>query len=366
MSPHAKNLHRPISKLPTKQHCQKVCNMILQSNPHIKNGYIYHRGKSSNEKDPAVESEHRADRYLFYLTGVEDPDYHVPIHIQTNQVYLITPTIADDEEYLWKCPPENPTQLLRLYDIDIVLEENDLFTLWHNNNNGTTTPIPPPDIIYTLSTTTDFSFIPTKYHTLINKKDLGFILDECRLIKFKWEIQLIRNACYASSQAHIALMKNAYPGQPEYELVALFKWICSRYGLSRQAYLPIVVSGKRTAVLHETRHNHSLPIDENAMVLVDAGGEQSCYSADITRCYPVTGKFSLEAKIIYEIVLKIQETVLSHLKPGIMWNDMEMLALRVLCEELCRIGILIGDIDELIELNIPTTFYYHSKPSIDR
>ncbi|CAO3628451.1 unnamed protein product [Cunninghamella blakesleeana] len=257
MSPHANNIRRPVPRLKTKQHCKKICDMILQSNPDISNGYIYHRIKNNNEKEPVIEPEYRADRYLFYLTGVEEPDYHVLIHINTTQVSLITPTIVDDD-YLWKCPPDKPSKLLKLYDVDKIIEESDLYDQWM---------ILQPSHIYTLNTT-DLSMIPEQYHScIINNDSLGRLLDESRLIKFQWEIQVIRQVCYASSQAHIALMKHAYPGQPEFELVALFKWICARYGVSRQAYLPIVVSGKRTAVLHETRHNYSLPTNKNALVL---------------------------------------------------------------------------------------------------
>ncbi|CAO3581283.1 unnamed protein product [Absidia cylindrospora] len=236
-----------------------------------------------------------------------------------------------------------------------------------------------PSTIYALDTTDTSAILPlfkSRLSTTINTTTTAIasnlsdlqpsgsllrqVLDECRLIKFSWEIKVLRQVAQASCQAHIALIRDAHPHQPEAELVALFHWICSRHGLSRQAYVPIVVSGKRTAVLHETRHNHCLPWNyPHAMVLVDAGGERLCYATDITRCFPVSGVFSMESRTIYEIVLKMQETVLANLKSGVMWADMEKLAIRILCQELCRIGILVGDEEELLELNIPTTFYFH-------
>ncbi|KAI8331905.1 peptidase M24, structural domain-containing protein [Chlamydoabsidia padenii] len=352
MSPHTVAPIRPYQKkLATKENCHKVCQGLLESCPQEKNGFIYHRGAVyANRHDTDIELDYRQESYFFYLTGVEDPGYHVLVDINTTKVHLITPSI-DSTECLWKCPPAAPNKLLRLYDIDSVHDEQDLDQLLYNVN---------PSTIYTLNTT-DTSLIPTCFKSRLNNgRLLRQVLDECRLIKSAWEIKLLRQVTQASSQAHIALMRDAHPYQPESELVALFHWICSRYGVTRQAYIPIVVSGKRTAVLHETRYKHCLPgNDPHAMVLVDAGGERFCYATDITRCYPVSGVFSNESRTIYEIVLKMQETVLANLKPGVMWSDMEQLAIRILCQELCRIGILIGDEEELLELKIPTTFYFH-------
>jgi Xaa-Pro dipeptidase len=168
---------------------------------------------------------------LSYLAlGVEDPGYHVIVDINTTMVYLFTPSI-DSTECLWKCPPAAPNKLLRLYDVDSVQDEQDLDQLLYELN---------PSTIYTLSTT-DTAMIPSVFQPRMNMHGcLRQVLDECRLIKSPWEIKLLRQVTQASSQAHVALMRDAHPHQPESELVALFHWICSRHGLTRQAYVSCV------------------------------------------------------------------------------------------------------------------------------
>jgi Xaa-Pro dipeptidase len=132
---------------------------------------------------------------------------------------------------------------------------------------------------------------------------------ESRLLKFPWEIQLIRKVTHLSSHAHITLMREVQFGKNESELQALFEWECARNGAGYQSYLPIVASGKHAATLHYTHNNKWLNRKDNPdmLLLVDAGGEKNCYGTDITRTYPVSGKFSPEAKTIYNIVLKMQQ-----------------------------------------------------------
>ncbi|ORX52406.1 Creatinase/aminopeptidase [Hesseltinella vesiculosa] len=256
----------------------------------------------------------------------------------------------DEYESMWKSPPGSPSQLIDRYDVDQVHEENDLHTILDALH---------PSTIYTLDIT-DTSMLPKHHHPSLNKTHLRPVMDECRLIKHPWEIKLLRQVCHASSKAHISLMQSTRKHRHEHKLRALFRCFIVLHGLSREAYIPIVLSGRRAAILHETLHHEPLPNDEHTIVLVDAGGERSCYGTDITRCYPANGKFSPEARTIYEIVLRMQETVLSHLKEGVMWADMEFLAKRVLCEELIRIGILQGDVDELMYLGVVHAFYFHS------
>lgn len=169
--------------------------------------------------------------FFFFTLGVEDPGYHVIVDINTTTVYLFTPSI-DSTECLWKCPPAAPNKLLRLYDVDSVEDEQDLDRLLYELN---------PSTIYTLNTT-DTSMVPPSFQPRMTSHGcLRQVLDECRLIKSPWEIKLLRQVTHASSQAHIALMRDAHPHQPESELVALFHWICSRHGLTRQAYVSVCV-----------------------------------------------------------------------------------------------------------------------------
>ncbi|KAI8073916.1 peptidase M24, structural domain-containing protein [Gongronella butleri] len=360
MAPHIVSFRRPYQRIQTKSHCAKICD-LLKKEAHAAaatdqvpqpNAIIYHRGAlDANRFDTDVELDYRQESYFFYLTGVEDPGYHVVIEVATNQVHLITPEM-DEIESLWKAPIDSPTKLLQKYDVDQVHDERELPQLIARLK---------PTVIYTLDIT-DTTLLPPMYASNADVTQLRAAMDECRLIKYVWEIQLLRQVCHASSRAHMALMQSTKYHRHESELMALFQWFCVRHGLSRQAYIPIVLSGRRASILHETRHHQNLPPsnDPHAIVLVDAGGERSCYGTDITRCYPANGKFSPEAKTIYEIVLRMQQSVLSSLKEGVMWADMEYLAKRILVEEMVRIGIMNGDVDMLMDRDCYLAFYYHS------
>lgn len=150
-------------------------------------------------------------------------------------------------------------------------------------------------------------FIPSLSSDQLNVVQLQLALNESRLIKFPWEIDMIRQVMHGSSKAHVHLIQKFKPGMTEARLAALFCYACAQYDIYKQAYLPIVASGPRAATLHYSKNNQKIPYGPHTLVLVDAGGERSCYGSDITRTFPVTGKFSNESKTIYSIVLKMQQ-----------------------------------------------------------
>jgi Xaa-Pro dipeptidase len=208
------------------------------------------------------------------------------------------PTISSTEQ-LWKGTPPTNEELLKKYDADHILTEKQFSKLLSNSN---------PDIIFTLDTT-DTSAIPTQLTKNIDQIQLRGAINEARLIKLPWEISILRYSAHVSSHAHISLMSqcgNTKNKLYEGELEAKFRWICSRNGLARQCYIPIIASGPRAAVLHYTDNDKLIPNNKHSLVLVDAGGEHLCYGSDITRTFPIQGKFSDEAKTIYNIVLGAQ------------------------------------------------------------
>ncbi|KAI9323059.1 peptidase M24, structural domain-containing protein [Dichotomocladium elegans] len=353
------------SKFPTRQHCLRV-KRLLDVSPDER-AMIYLRGATVSLRDDTdVELEFRQESNFFYLTGVEEPEFHVMIDLKSKPdegeddhdqlvVYLIPPTVPD-AEYVWKGIPDSPDELLKKFDVDKVMTEAEFgLHLVHHLR---------PTLIYLLDDKVDHTWLDTLYGD--NASNLKFstnalreAIHEARLIKFPWEIEEIRRATYVSSYAHLALMQ-ASVKTSERQLAAYFRWVTACYGLDRQAYIPIVASGPRAATLHYTRN--SMPLHQDALVLVDAGAEHRCYGSDVTRTFPVSGKFSPEglSKAIYNIVLAMQEEVLSRLAPGVEWLEMEKLAIKILCDNLIQLGILVGTREELIELGVPYAFYFHS------
>ncbi|KAI7872849.1 peptidase M24, structural domain-containing protein [Spinellus fusiger] len=348
MAPHPIPLTRP-EILATRQHCLRVKKLIQPDAQ--QRSIIYHRGRLGAVRDDTdVELDFRQESHFFYLTGVDEPGFHVVIDLETSKVYLIPPIIPESD-IVWNGSPDSPAELLRKYDVDEIVSESNLSDLLCNLN---------PETVHLLDTTDKQALytagIPEKK---ISTCHLRNALNEARLKKFSWEIDMIRLAVQGSCLAHKALMQQTKPELSEAHLEALFRWVCARNGMPRQAYIPIIASGPRATTLHYTRNNQIIPSDPHTLVLVDAGGERRCYGSDVTRTFPATGIFSPEAKTVYDIVLKIQESVLSRLRPGVLWSDLEKLAIQILCAELIRIEVLIGDRDELISLGVPHAFFIH-------
>ncbi|KAG2179860.1 hypothetical protein INT43_003646 [Umbelopsis isabellina] len=333
--------------LRTKQHCLNVKQLMNQES-----GIIYLRGALNILRDDTdVEMKFRQESNFFYLAGVNEAGFQFVFDFSSHVSYLIAPFIPEAEK-MWKGEPDTVEEMLSKYDVDQVVYENDLSRLIKALN---------PPTVFVLDTTDTAPIANAVSKEKIDSTSLKPAMYESRLIKFPWEVQLIRKVTHISSHAHITLMREVQFGKNESEIQALFEWECARNGAGYQSYLPIVASGKNAATLHYTHNNKWLNRNDNPhmLLLVDAGGERNCYGTDITRTYPVSGTFSPEAKAIYNIVLKMQQAVLDRLRPGTMWTEMQNLVIRILCQELIRIGILVGDQDEILKLGLTRAFYFH-------
>lgn len=188
--------------------------------------------------------------------------------------------------------------------------------------------------------------------------DLEPILSEMRLFKSDSEIELMRRAANISVNAHKRAMQACKEMEHEYQLEAELIYEFSRHGCRSVAYDPIVGSGENACILHYTDNNK--PLRSGDLVLIDAGGEYGNYAADITRTFPVNGKFSPEQKSIYELVLKAQKAGIAAIKPGLPWNAVQQIMVRILTAGLCELDILHGSVDELIEKEAYKPFYMHN------
>lgn len=188
--------------------------------------------------------------------------------------------------------------------------------------------------------------------------DLEPVLGEMRLFKSDAELDLMRQAASISVKAHEQAMRRCKHLEHEYQLEAELIYEFSRHGCRSVAYDPIVGCGENACVLHYTENNK--PLDQHSLVLIDAGGEYENYAADITRTFPINGKFSPEQKSIYELVLKAQKAGIAAVKPGLPWNAVQQIMVRILTEGLCALGILQGDADELVAREAYKPFYMHN------
>jgi len=186
---------------------------------------------------------------------------------------------------------------------------------------------------------------------------LDHLLHDMRLYKSKKEIQLMREAGRISAQAHKAAMQVCRPGMMEYQLEAVYLNHFMQHGCRSPAYSSIVGGGANACVLHYIENNQ--PLVDGDLVLVDAGAEYQNYAGDITRTFPVNGRFSEAQKQVYQIVLDAQLAAIEAVKPGNHWDDPHAAAVRVLTQGLVKLGVLKGRTDKLIKDGAYRPYYMH-------
>lgn len=190
--------------------------------------------------------------------------------------------------------------------------------------------------------------------SITDSRPLG---NEMRLIKDNAEIAIMREAGRISAQAHCLAMKAAQEGVTEYQLEAEILYHFAKNGARQPAYASIVGAGDNACILHYTENEDVL--QDGELVLIDAGCELHGYAADITRTFPVSGKFSEAQQALYQIVLDSQEAAIAQCVPGNTFEDAKQACLHVLVSGLVKLGILNGDIDSLIKEEAYKPFFMH-------
>ena len=183
------------------------------------------------------------------------------------------------------------------------------------------------------------------------------ILAAMRLVKDPLEQDLLREASRISANAHRAAMARVAPGRHEWDLKAAMVEVCLSRGAPRTAYPSIVASGRNSVVLHYERDDKRL--EDGEILVNDTGCEYSMYAADVTRSYPVSGRFSAEQRKIYDIVLAAQKTGFAAVKPGTPFKDVHNATVRVVVDGLLKLKILSGDREEIIRTRAYQKFYPH-------
>ena len=183
------------------------------------------------------------------------------------------------------------------------------------------------------------------------------MLSEMRLIKSTAEIALIQQACHISALAHIRAMKQTRPNRYEMEIEGEIQHEFNRFGARFPSYNSIVASGENACVLHYDEN--SAVMKDGDLLLIDAGAEFAYYAGDITRTFPVNGKFSESQKAIYELVLKAQKEAIKLLVPNNSIKIVNDRVMEIFTEGLVELGILKGDVKTLIEQKACRQFYMH-------
>ncbi|NNH37139.1 Xaa-Pro aminopeptidase [Acinetobacter terrae] len=189
-----------------------------------------------------------------------------------------------------------------------------------------------------------------------NVIQLDRILDEMRLHKSEKEIKLMQLASNISSEAHTRAMQTVRPGMMEYALEAEINYIFGKNGCV-PSYNSIVGGGANACILHYVENDKAL--NDGDLVLIDAACEYQLYASDITRTFPVNGKFSPEQKALYELILKAQLAAIDAVRIGNSYKEPHHVAVRIMVEGLVELGLMKGDIEEIIRTESFRQFYMH-------
>jgi len=311
-----------------------------------------------------VQYAFRQDSDFFYLTGFNEPEavaVLTPDHQEHRFVLFVQP--KEREKEIWagyRCGVEGAKELFGADEAYSITELDEKLPQYLEKANR---------IYYHLGRDRAFNETILKHWQRLMAtyakrgtgptaiEDSGLLLHTMRQVKSQGELELMRQAAAISVEAHNYAQSIAQPGRYEYEIQAEMERIFRLRGGMGPAYPSIVASGANACVLHYIENNHLL--QDNDLLLIDAGCAYSYYNADITRTFPVNGKFTSEQKALYEIVLSAQLQAIAQVQPGNPYNKIHDTAVRVLTEGLVDLGLLKGEIDKLIEEEKYKPFYMH-------
>jgi Xaa-Pro aminopeptidase len=188
-------------------------------------------------------------------------------------------------------------------------------------------------------------------------RDVRKLLDEMRLTKDAHELDIMRRAARISANAHRRAMRHTRPGLNEYQIEAELLHEFRSHGAQAPAYTPIVAGGANACVLHYV--SNDAPLKDGDLLLIDAGCELDGYASDITRTFPVNGRFGPGQRDVYALVLAAQAAAIAKVAPGNAWQDPHDAAVRVLVQGFVDLGLLEGSVDGLIESGDFRRFYMH-------
>lgn len=310
-----------------------------------------------------TEYPYRADSNLFYLSGFDEPDaLMVLVPNRKAGQYLMFCRERDPEKETWhgrRLGVEDAPEALGADDAFPISDIDEILPGLLENKQS---------VFHTLGK--DLAFDAqllgwlNKARSSRNRDggdpdsfiSLDFHLHEMRVHKSRTEIGLMRKAAKLSAAAHARAMRAVRPGMWEYELEAQ---LISEYRSqgAEHAFLPIVGGGENGCILHYTENNDVL--QDKELVLIDSGAEVNGYAGDITRTFPVGGKFTAAQKTVYNIVLEAQLAAIEAIKPGNHWNDFHDAAVKVLTRGLRDIGVLKGKLPKLLNDEAYKPYYMH-------
>jgi Xaa-Pro aminopeptidase len=306
---------------------------------------------------------YRHDSYFYWLTGFAEPEAVVVLIGGDKPRHILFCREKNEEREIWDGFRYGPAAAREAFAFDETFSHDALDAELPGllENQPTLAYIIGRDLAWDTQVMGWLNAVRAKarsgVHAPSTMIDARIWLDEMRLVKDAHELALMRRAAEISSDAHLRAMRATRPGGHEYEIEAELLSAFRRGGAEAPAYTSIVASGANACVLHYVFNNK--PLQDGDLILIDAAAEYGSYAADITRTFPVNGRFSAAQKDAYELVLAAQTAAIAAVRPGSHWNDPHDAAVRVLTQGMVDLGLLRGEVDGLIEAEAYKRFYMH-------
>ena len=339
-----------MAELPQEEFTERRQRVLAQMPP---NSALLLFSEIEKRRNNDCDFPFRQDSYFWYLTGFNEPNAALLL-VKTEQaekaIVFLRP--RDPLMETWNGRRLGVERAPQKLNVDEAYSIDDFKTILPKNLENTTALYYVPEIhpwgdLLLIESAVNFA----------DALDWRPIISEMRLIKSPNEIRLMQQAGQITALAHIKAMQETRPNRFEYEIESEILHEFNRHGARFASYNSIVAGGNNACILHYTENDQ--PLKNGDLVLIDAGCEFAMYAGDITRTFPVNGKFTQAQREIYELVLKAQKRAIELLVPGSSIKQVNDEVIRIKVQGLLELGILHGNVDELIEQKAHRQFYMH-------
>jgi len=328
-----------------------------------KNSAVVISGASTQYRNADSSHAFRQDSNFWYLSGFNEAESTLVLLVNENnnvQSIVFVPE-KDELKEIWDGYRAGPEGAMKDHGFDLAFNNTEIdqrlpdLLAGHNK------------VFYPVgkSKTLDADIIEwiksakskDRHSSAIDIADASSKVGNQRLIKDEDEIKIMKKACQISAEAHVEAMKFVKPGMTEQEMEAFYQYEFSKRGGRFSAYTPIVAGGENACVLHYVEN--SKPLKDGELLLVDAGCEFELYASDITRTFPINGKFTAPQLAIYEVVLEAQAKSIEAISTNNNVMDAQTISEKVITQGLIDLGILQGSMEELHAAGAFKDFYMH-------
>jgi Xaa-Pro dipeptidase len=309
---------------------------------------VYIRGAEVADRfGTDYEYPFRQESNFWYLTGVDEPDYHLLLDLDEQEYHLFAP--KRDEQYaVWYGKIKSKEKIQAKYKPDHLHYDAELPHVLKEL---------APEKIYCLNEQQAEFLEHFDHQSPIDLEDVPAAITHCRVFKTEEELDKMRYAAKINNIAHRGVLKALKPGLYEYEMKAVFDYHQIKNGLMQPAYTGIFGSGPNSAIMHYVENTRKM--EDGDLLLIDAGFEYQGYASDFTRTHPVNGSFTAIQAAIYEAVLGAQKKVIEKAEPEAEMENLHILAARTMMQGLKDAEIVRGSMDDLIEQDIFALIFPH-------